>query len=409
MNLRDTDSLRFVCSQGSKWAGRAGLRGSRIMELSKKAVEATDRPHTVLTGQVVYIRAFDIAYDMKRQRIPQILGQRVQDYLVGPSKPGPKQGFFYRPQMVIPPPRTYQSSLGPLEVSFLVTVYDVGAISIQVRAPFAVASLEELVRYYGLSLAGTSVEAEVMRIAEEVRRELEPYLIRPVPALGTGEDYTVFCLYQLPAAAGETPRRAEDWLMENRRSIAALLTQENDAARLSGQEVTESTERYLTYYESDLVVTDWDAAFVVGEQDSLEEVIHVMELTNVQLAELAAYDRVLDGALEVAYRDLARRRRVKHEVSRNLREIRVDLARLNDELLNITKFFGDWHLARIYQNLFSRFHLQDWHDTIGVKLRTLADLYYLLHQDWLNFWMVILETTIVLLFIIDVLLLIIRA
>lgn len=41
----------------------------------------------------------------------------------------------------------------------------------------------------------------------------------------------------------------------------------------------------------------------------------------------------------------------------------------------------------------------------SVKLRTLADLYQILHQDWLNFWMVVLATTIVLLFIIDVLLL----
>jgi hypothetical protein len=378
------------------------------MEPLQQSVETAEARRASFKGEVVYIRAFDIAYDMKRQRIPQTLGQAVQDYLVGPSKPGPKQGFFYRPQMVTLPTRTYQSSLGPLTVSLTVKVYNVGAVSIQVRAPFEVSSVEDLVKYYGLSLAGKSVEAEVVQIVEQVRRELEPYLIRPVPALAAGEDYTIFCIYEVPVSERAAGRRTEDWLMQNRRAVAALLTQESDAARLSDQEVTESTERYLTYYETDLVVTDWDAALVVGERDSLEEVIHVMELANVQLAELAAYDRVLDGALEVAYRDLARRRRVSRDVSRNLREIRVDMARLNDELVNITKFFGDWHLARIYQNLFSRFHLKDWHDTINVKLRTLGDLYYLLHQDWINSWMVVLETTIVLLFIIDVVILLIR-
>ncbi len=375
------------------------------MESLKGSVQIGRAQRASLKGEVVYIRAFDLAYDMKRQGIPQILGQRVRDYHVGPSKPGPKQGFFYRPHMIALPPKTYQSSMGTLEVSFTVKVYDVGAVSIQVRAPFEVSSIEELVSYYGLSLAGKSIEAEVVQIAEQVRRELESCLVRPVPAIGAGEDYTVFCVYQLPAAESAAPRRAEDWLRENRRAVAALLTQESDAARLSAQEAAESTEQYLTYYETDLVVTDWDAAFVVGEQDSLEEIIHVMELANVQLAELAAYDRVLDGVLELAYRDLSRPRRVSREVSRNLREIRVDMARLNDELVNITKFFGDWHLARMYQNLFNRFHLKDWHDTINVKLRTLADLYHLLHQDWLNSWMVILELTIVLLFIIDLLLL----
>ena len=40
-----------------------------------------------------------------------------------------------------------------------------------------------------------------------------------------------------------------------------------------------------------------------------------------------------------------------------LREIRIDMARFNDELPNTTKFFGDWHLARIYEKLSARFHL----------------------------------------------------
>ncbi len=362
-------------------------------------------PHTSLRGEVVYIRAFDLAYDMRRQRIPRILGEPVQEYAVGPSKPAPKQGFFYRPQMVMLPSKTYETSEGPLKVSLTVKVFSVGAASIQVRVPFEVSSLEELVRYYGLSLAGKSIEAEIVSVAEQVRQELEPYLVRPVPALDAGEDYTVFCIYQLPPAEDARSRRTEDWLMENRRAVAALLTQEQDATKLSNQEAAESTERYLTYYETDLVVTDWDAALVVGEQDALEEIVHIMELANVQLAELAVYDRVLDGALERAYRDLARTRHIRREVSRNLREIRVDMARLNDELRNITKFFGDWYLAKIYQNLSDRFHLNDWHGIMNVKLRTLADLYQILHQDWTNSWMMILESAIILLFIIDVLLL----
>jgi hypothetical protein len=377
------------------------------MESPDTSAGVARMPPTSLKGEVIYIRAFDLAYDMKRQRLPRILGQPVQDYVVGPSKPAPKHGFFYRPQMVTLPSKMYETSVGPLEVSMTVKIFSVGAASIQVRMTFEVSSLQELVKYYDLSLAGRSMEAEIVAVAEQVRQELEPYLVRPVPALDAGEDYTVFCIYQLPPAEDARSHRAEDWLMQNRRAVAALLTQEQDAARLSDQEAVESTERYLTYYDTDLVVTDWDAALVVGEHDGLEEVVHVMELANVQLAELAVYDRVLDGALDLAYRDLARTRHVRREVSRNLREIRVDMARLNDELRNITKFFGDWHLAKIYQNLSDRFHLNDWHGIINVKLRTLADLYQILHQDWINSWMMVMEFTIILLFIIDVLLLLI--
>ena len=81
------------------------------------------------------------------------------------------------------------------------------------------------------------------------------------------------------------------------------------------------------------------------------------------------------------------------------------MARLTDELENITKFFGDWHLARIYRTLSDRFHLAEWHRILDNKLKTLGDLYQILQQDRNNFWMVILETTIVLLFILDLVLL----
>jgi hypothetical protein len=276
-----------------------------------------------------------------------------------------------------------------------------------VRIPFEVDELQDLVSFYELRLGDKSLDEEIYDLGEKIRTELEPFCIRPASQLGKAEIYTVFCIYDIPIVNGSN-NRAEDWLLANRRQIGALLSQEPDGVRLSEQEIAESTERYLTYYNTDLVVIDWDAALVVSNPDSLDEVLHVVELANVQLLELGAYDRVLDTSLERAYRDLDRRSvAMRREIRRHLREIRVDLARLSDELLNTTKFFGDWHLARIYQALFGRFHLVDWHNVITVKLKTLAELYQILHQDWINFWMVVLEGTIVLLFVIDVLLLIV--
>jgi len=153
-------------------------------------------------------------------------------------------------------------------------------------------------------------------------------------------------------------------------------------------------------------VIDWDAGLIIDQPKYFDETLYAMELANLQLAELEAYDRILDEALERSYRDLGERPvRRRSDVLRELREIRIDLARFSDELSNITKFFGDWHLARIYENISARFHLGDWHRTIHEKLKTLDDLYQLLQHDQTNRWMLILEGTIVLLFIIDLVIL----
>jgi len=370
-------------------------------------------------GEVVYIYAYDIAYDIKNEPVEKILNQPTRDYLVGPSKRIPRQMFFYRPRIAEFAPEKRELRSGEsLEIRKSVKIFGVGAMTVQVRVPFEVERLDTLVGYHDLKFAQRGLEEEVAEFAESVRKDLAPYCVRPVPALMQAEAYTVFCVSGLPGVEGQAHSslryegrgvRAEDWLKANRRRVAALLMQEEDAESLSEQEVSESTELYLSYYGDDLVVVDWDSAVVVGQQDSLDDVLHIMELANVQLVELAAYDRTLDEALQFAYSDMNKQavgstRKMLH----NLRELRIDLARISDELSNITKFFGDWHLAKTHRNLMDRFHLGDWQRIIGEKTRTLDGLYQILLQNRFNTVMFVLEVTIVLLFIIDLIVLLVK-
>ncbi|HTA29523.1 MAG TPA: hypothetical protein VK731_03520 [Candidatus Cybelea sp.] len=357
-------------------------------------------------GRVIYVYAFDVAYEMLRLPLPQLLGQPVAQFSVDASRRNPRHLFFYRPQMVRLPPMERIGPNGPVRIERSLKLLPVGAMSITVSVPFEVPAIADLVAFHDLEFSNGQLNQEVRQIAEEARRELARYCVKPVAQLAEEEAYTVFCIDAPLVAEDGRPLSAEDWLLQHRREVAALLTQESDVNQLSRQEADESTGRYLSYYENDLAVLDWDAALIVQEPAQLDEVLYVLELANLQLAELEAYDRILDTALERSYRDLARQPRRSREVMRELREIRVDLARFSDELSNITKFFGDWHIARLYENISARFHLGDWHRTIHDKLKTLDDLYQLLSQDRINQWMLTLEVTIVLLFIVDLILLV---
>jgi hypothetical protein len=277
-----------------------------------------------------------------------------------------------------------------------------------------VSTLGELVAFHDLRFSdGTYLYDEVRQLADDVRREMHLHYNRPVDQLRDEEAYTVFCI-QSPVTSGEqgdgaSVKSAEEWFQLHRREIAALITEEPDVARLSEQEAIESTSRYFSYYDRDLAVIDWDAALVADEPQFFDETLYLVELANVQLAELEAYDRMLDDAVERSYRDLAGRRWrggwQRSGVQNELREIRIDLARLSDELSNITKFIGDFHLARLYQGLSARFHLGDWHRAIDEKLKTLDDLYGLLKTEQNNRWMLVLEVSIVFLFVIDLIIL----
>src|SRR5215831_16206346 len=118
----------------------------------------------------------------------------------------------------------------------VIKILPVGAISITVRVPFQVEQVEDLVEFHDLQFSNGSLHEEVRRLAEEVRRELAPFYIRPVPHLAEEEAYTVFCLQSPLRAQDGITISAEDWMQANRRAVASLLTQEPDIDHLSKQE-----------------------------------------------------------------------------------------------------------------------------------------------------------------------------
>lgn len=372
------------------------------------SASANPSPAPRYSGEVVYLFAYDIAYEMNREPADKLFGQPLAQYSFDISRRSPRHLLFHKPRVVRLPPQERIGPHGPVRVERDIKVLPIGAISIRVRVPFAVDRIEDLVAYHDLQFSNGSLHAEVRALAEEARKELAPFVIRPNERIPDEEAYTVFCFrgpLQRPDGEAPGPVQASVWLERNRRAIASLITQETDAGVLSHQEAVESTSRHLSYYEDDLVVIDWDAALLLDDPREWDETLYVLELANLQLAELEAYDSLLDASLERTYRDLASPGRRRRALLRELRELRIDLARFNDELSNISKFFGDWHAARIYEATAGRFHLADWHRNVNEKLRTVGELHEMLKHDVSNRWMMILEATIVLLFIIDLVIL----
>ncbi len=352
-----------------------------------------------LRGKVVYLFAFDVAYEILPVTAPTLLGQPLTTFSLDESKRRPRELLFFRPQMIHLPGVERHGPRGMVRLRRTVKLLPVGVMSVAVSADFEAARIEDLAAYHEPSFDGEPLEDLAHALAAKALDELRPFCVRPYARPLSEEAYTVFCVN------GPRPRALE-WLATHRRAIAAALAEERRTDRLSDQEAEETTGRALSYYHEDLAVVDWDAALLVDAPHAFEETLHVLELANVQLASLESYDRFLDAVISRAYSDLrARGPRRRRRILTDLREIRIDLARLNDEMSNLTKFFGDWHLARIYERAAERFHLDDWRRIVGDKLRMLDQIYEMIQHDHFNRWMIALEAMIVALFVLDVALL----
>ena len=96
-------------------------------------------------------------------------------------------------------------------------------------------------------------------------------------------------------------------------------------------------------------------------------------------------DRDLDRYLDRAYDDLEKRHLTLFGFPRGvlgtLRRFRVDLTKLADEITHITKFLGDWHLARVYLAARERFYLDQWRGSVERRLAQLDQLYSVVNSE----------------------------
>ncbi|MCA1819865.1 MAG: hypothetical protein LC620_07445 [Halobacteriales archaeon] len=158
------------------------------------------------------------------------------------------------------------------------------------------------------------------------------------------------------------------------------------------------------------MVIGWDNALLVGPPGSYEDTLDVLELANLELLELRTYDAVLDDRLDGAFIALDRLWargglwRSARKTLRDLSALRVDLARLTDNLHDTGKLFGDWYLAKLHAHLRDAFHLPHWERAVATKLGTLDDMFQLAEGEANHRRSLMLEWMVVILFVLDLIL-----
>lgn len=346
-----------------------------------------------MKGEVVYHFAFDIANEVLLENMRDGLGERVTPFEPRTKYAAPRGVTLHRPLSIAL--RNSGATLAGKPVQLDVHVYEFGAVAIIIRTTFDVETLADLAKLHDLTLEdGRRLEQFAENVCVDVCNDISLWLVRPSQP-PEPEAYTVFCVYDL---GGESD--VECWLSEHRRDVTGVLSNLQPDC-LSSAQIDEVFRYHRSLQKTDAVVLDWDAGLVVDLSGRADDVLFSIELANVQLEEFRQMDRSLDRFLDKAYDDLERRTFSRFGVSRTvlskLRWFRIDLAKLEDEVTNITKFFGDWHLARVYLAARERFHLDRWRNSIEHRLSQLDQMYNIVRTEamssrsfWLEFLIVLL-------------------
>ncbi len=353
-----------------------------------------------MKGTVVYLYAFDVANEIRTSEVRELLSEKPFPFQIRVGGTVPRDVRIYTPLTIALRPEEVDSNVGRVTLKPYVKVFDVGVLSISYEVAFEVEDVPRLVPYHRLTAGGVELTARAERLCAQVAENLRPYMVKPSSERPPAEAYTTFCVEDV-----EGP--AEDWARPRREAIAGLLNEE--PGRLSEGQVNETFRHALSYTAQDLAVIDWDAALILDRSGYYDDVLYVIELANLQLEEFRLLDDRLDRFFQEAYDDLERYSGSTRLLFtpgvrlRSLRSIRMDITKMSEELSNITKFVGDWYLARVYLACKDRFHLGHWEASVDQKLQELDRLYSIVQAEIDGRRMLVLEAMIVALFVLDLL------
>lgn len=353
-----------------------------------------------LSGYLHCFVAFDWGEEVSLEQARKLVPAQVHDLprkLRTPASiayQSPPLRFDLKPSVLALP------VLGDVEVRFQLMVFDFGAVSIAMQIPFRL-SATELTRLAG-ELCDPVIFTKAARdVSESIYERLKPAISLP-HWIDLSEEY--FVIQLLPDAAIPAPAQL---LAQNPAWLAGLVRLE--AQPLSEGEIAEALRLRLSYSPFDLVITDWTAAVVIDQDCG--EILETLAFANLQLLEFRHIDNRLDDRLQTAYvliNQLAQSSRpIWQRYARRLRDLgalKVEINIMFEKASNALTLVGDPYVARVYDQVASRFHLDEWGQNIRRSITVLEGFYEVVSNQAASYRGEILEITVVLLITIEILL-----
>jgi hypothetical protein len=323
-----------------------------------------------LTGQGTVLFLYEAAEVIDLAKVATLIAPTTQARF-SPKATTPSYVEYRKPPLTIDGEAIGLADTQGFHVRF--KLYDYGVISIALVRPLP-SSWSELIEQALAWQDDPRLASTAESLCRDLVNRLSPAMTAPRTQFVT-EDYLVFAI-----TAGPGAQTADALLEEHGHDIAKLLRGERE--KLSHQEREEVLRQRLSYFECDLVVATWNAAFVYDTESGGHAAVEILEFVNSQLVEFRYYDELLDRELERIYADLQRPSWFKgwfgRRYTRSAQQVHalfIDVNELTDRTENALKFAGDVYTARLFTLAGLRLGLDHWKANVRDKLKTLDDIY----------------------------------
>jgi hypothetical protein len=349
---------------------------------------------TALSGSVLVLIQFDVCEELRLDQLQLAVDARtVQQPKIKHSVPSYVR--YQRPPVV-----------GPLEPLILsggerlegeVKYYDYGVVSVIYQLAFS-GDWQSLVHLASRWVWDVDFAARAEPIVRQLLERNPGALIKPY-ARWLSEDYFIFHVREDIGSESAT-----DLIGDHGLEIAQIVR--GDRLRLSAGECAEVMQSRISYYDNDLAVIGWNAAFLYDSNAGAETAIQLLEYANSQLLEFRHYDELLTGILDNVYNSLEQKKGVlsRWRMSRSatrLHSVLLEISELTERADNSIKFLSDMFAARLYRLAAAKVGVPDYKDLVAKKLKTAEDLYHDMIEQFNQARGFFLEAVVVLILLIE--------
>jgi hypothetical protein len=364
----------------------------------------TDTP-TITRGSILAYRVYDagatIALDAVEGLVPtakrlEFGGPLVEGLVINVRR---LEMMLADAEIVVPTKKTRSGVVERVETSLQARVsariFDFGAVSILYEIPIERGtSFEALTSLCDALYDSPELDARGVQHRGEIVKRLGQS-IEKAHDWKEAETYTIIFVEELSGSV--------EALMQSE-AVAKLLLGEQSDKPLSVATRTDVLRNAFSYLADDLVVIDWNSALVV-EPSGSRVVPQVLELATCQLLEFRYYDGLLDRELARVYDDVGKAPRILKSPFRTLTRTALrrymDLTEFTERVDNAIKSVGDFYLARVYLAALKRFRVPEWRESVETKLGLVRRAYELLKGEVEVSRAQVLELTIVLLILVE--------
>jgi hypothetical protein len=350
-------------------------------------------------GSISALLLYDVAEETDLKKLRTLLGSAAPVRSPEFRQPAPIYVRFEQAP-VIEPADSFHLATGEA-VDARLRYFDYGVVSLEIELHFH-CEWSELIGLSHRWIEAGEVEQRGLEIARRHVNRIQSALKKPYEEW-LDEAYYVVHLHEVRATE-DALLTGPELLAQHGSSLAQILRGETQA--LSEGEQKEVLSSSLSYFPADLLLVGWLAAVVYDTPHGAAPILDLLEYANTQLLEYRRYDEILSGVLKHAYGELDQRSgvwsswRLAREAKR-MNRLRLEVIELTERTDNAIKFLSDMFYARAYRLAAAKVGANDYRNLVDQKLKTAGELYHFMVNEFREARSFLLELTIVVILIIE--------